>query len=293
MKKILKWIDENIIIIPIIGILIVLVFIMYIAINFSGTIEAADIIAAISVILTGIISLTSIYYVSNTSEKQIQVALGDRRVSSLTKYRMEWLRNLKDTYVGFLSTYESIFHLQKTKDNDLFNKSIASSIIELRKFRSFLNSELSVKGEIDKQILFKLNTLLEKNIQVSQTQTCDVETLVNKHESLLDENVISIYRRSFDAYSNLYKQKGLSKEQKELAEDQIGFEYHLILPDVRPELFKKLQVQLKPIFEDLNSDLRAYFKVEWERIKTEINDNTNAPNKFDFNKEFEEYRKNM
>ncbi|MBI9008494.1 MAG: hypothetical protein JEZ05_00560 [Tenericutes bacterium] len=262
---------------------------------FKNDFEASDIISIISIslaaftlIMSSVFNIKKIEQTYELKFKQMNQdsinSLVERKANILTKYRMDWLRNLKTNTNIFEINILSLLNIPNYNFKN--NVKLASESLEsINAFISFLKNELNILNIIELDIIKKYEDMAGYLNKVTELKNYSKDGYYYKCSEayklkFLDSDTFNVVKNYYDEISKytLSSQDKLifgstQSEYNEKMVEKIYLDYELDLPfvtDVENDLFSYYLQKSKIIMDKVSMHLRLYFKTEWERIKHEI-----------------------
>jgi len=234
---------------------------------------------------------------------QLKIAKIDNSANVLTKYRMNWLSNLKNKTSLFEELFLKIIHTDSHSYREN-KKQLEEAQVALTNFTSSLKSDLNLTKEIDleiikgfislNEIISKINILknkthqsyLNKCIQANNLGLLEKEKLeeVKKYESELSKFSIPEEEKHF------YHKDHLEYVQQQYYSVVQNYEFSIPnVIEIENSIFSYYHKKITSNFNKYSIMLRTYFKTEWERIKIEIANDDEKIKRFDFEETFSRF----
>lgn len=246
-------------------------------------------------------------YESNAAslKQQLDIAKLDKNANVLTKYRMNWLQNIKQNTMNFEEEFWK-FLLIPTKTYEENAEIIGVSYSALTNYISFLKSELNITKEIDSEIIKNYEKM---NVYMSQINGLNIKTdnsylekctKASMHDLIPKEKlqIVKEYLEKLNKYSITEEEKSIYPpemiEEMEARLSSVFQQYLFELPsrvEIDNKLLEYFHSKIELLFNEFSIKMRIYFKTEWERIKLEIMSLDSSLEDFNFKETFNKYLK--
>lgn len=235
-------------------------------------------------------------------EQELKIAQSEKSSTVLTKYRMDWLGQMKVRTSEFEENLLRLLLLTNKSYED--NKDLVQATFDsLTNYISFLKSEMNLTKKIDYEII---NNYEMMNVYLSFINELKVRNENSYLEKCIKANSLQLISdgdiSTVKSYSSELKKYEITQRdleymnpedvaEREYLYGQTIQDYMQDLPsvyDVENKLLIYFSSKIKDVFDEYSLKLRLYFKTEWERIKHEINSLSNQDQKFDFDTTYSE-----
>jgi hypothetical protein len=256
----------------------------------NENIKMENFVVLLGIFITSSVSMTTVAFSNLSTHKNLENSKSDRIANTISNYRMEWLRNIKELTSDFEQVLNKITFRLTENIKSIGIKEIENDFLfSIYKFKSKMLNELNVTADVDNQIIYLLDEI-ERLLKL--IVNIDLHCVVG--EVAMERN-IEIIRDS--KLLDILEIKKFTKLHEELAPLCENYDYE---SDYKTELILKkydnidiVQPYINTLVEDIIKVkekmfiiFRIYFKTEWERIKFEIENGVNA--KFNFDKRYKE-----
>lgn len=310
----MKWVKSNLILFPV---LLVIVFLFLISWKNFGyieeIIELSNFVLFVGIILTFLMSVTSTFYTNKSTERNLTMlgndrldsnrnANKDRIAQTISKYRMDWLSELKANYKKFDYQVSSYF-IKDIKIEDLNENKISTIERLIRSFVSDLTLELNIFGKYDNDIIKLLNELIDLVLSLRSClfNTKSILYSIAYMDKFVPEEEKKLHALIYDNWDNI-----TSKDETiiDMVLNEISVTYNdedfkdskiddiISLEWMFGTRMIYLQDAINKKLINIRNHFRIYFKLEWERVKDEIKLGVDQ-SKYDFDIEFQKLLKRI
>lgn len=234
---------------------------------------------------------------------QLKIAKAGNSANVLTKYRMDWLTNLKHKTTLFEEVFLKIIYSDSYSYRDM-KSTLEDAQIALTNFTSSLKSELNITKQIDRDIIVGYEEINEMLSNVNALRNKTEQSYFIKCTKAYNLGLIEKqqYETILQYKSELNKYELTDEEEHLLPSEEVDSlkqqyymviqNYETLIPrfyEIENNIFSYFHKKIVIGYSKYSIMLRIYFKTEWERIKIEIINDDEQLSKFDFDRVFDQF----